>query len=169
MALTVEDGTGKTDADSYVSLVDANTYDTAHGADAGWGAAADAAKEEGLRKATQYLDLAYSWRGSRTNSDQALMWPRRWLWFDGFRLAETAMPQQLKDATVELAIQHVNDTTVLFPVASTERGVKSERKKLGTLEKEVEYLGTKPTAKAFPIVSALIRQFIFTGAEVVRG
>ena len=56
MALVVEDGTGKTDADSYLSLVDADAYNLAHSASTDWNGAVEAVKEKALRLATQYLD-----------------------------------------------------------------------------------------------------------------
>ena len=42
MALTHEDGTGKADAESYLSVTDADTYHTAHGDPAAWSGATTA-------------------------------------------------------------------------------------------------------------------------------
>lgn len=75
MALTVEDGTGLPNADSYVSLVDAAAYHTAMGNEA-WDDALPAEQEAALRRATQYLDTRYRWRGEPLTDVQALAWPR---------------------------------------------------------------------------------------------
>jgi hypothetical protein len=78
MSLTVEDGTAKADAESYISVADASTYHTARG-NAGWaGLASDTIREQMLRKATDYMVSAYRerWAGFRVSMDQALDWPR---------------------------------------------------------------------------------------------
>lgn len=75
MALVVEDGTGLVNADSYVSIAAADAYHTSVGTTA-WAAAADPAKEIALRKATQYVDAHYNFRGDVYSATQALSWPR---------------------------------------------------------------------------------------------
>ena len=69
MVLIVEDGTGKADAESYLSVADADTYHTKHGDSADWDGASTGDKEEALRMGTQYLDATYNtlWIGSRAN------------------------------------------------------------------------------------------------------
>lgn len=76
MPLTVENGTGLVDADSYVSLVDAAAYHTAFGNTAWAAAASDAIREVALRKATRYIDSRYTYRGDQRTSTQSLVWPR---------------------------------------------------------------------------------------------
>lgn len=75
MALTVEDGTGLANADSYVSVADATAYHAAMG-NAAWAALDTDEKEWALRRATQYIDVRYNYRGSPLRSTQALAWPR---------------------------------------------------------------------------------------------
>lgn len=77
MALVVEDGTGKADAESYISVADADTYFTNRG-NATWAALATDAKEQALRKATDYMLATYGlrWAGVRVTDTQALDWPR---------------------------------------------------------------------------------------------
>ena len=66
MALIVEDGTGVSGAESYISVVDADDYHTNHG-NTSWGSADTTAKEIALRKASEYLDGKYGkrWLGIR--------------------------------------------------------------------------------------------------------
>lgn len=77
MALVVEDGTGLANAESYISVADADTYFSDRG-NATWAALTTLAKEQALRKATDYLVATYElrWMGARTTSTQALDWPR---------------------------------------------------------------------------------------------
>lgn len=77
MALVVEDGTGKPDAESYISVVDALAYLTSRG-DVVFSAAAQAAQEAALRNATDYMVSVYRyrWAGYRYTLGQALDWPR---------------------------------------------------------------------------------------------
>lgn len=93
MALEVEDGTGKDDAESYVSTADCDAYHTAMGND--W-TGTDAVKEAALRKATQYIDARYTFRGEPVSEDQALSWP----------LQDIDWPvKALTQATCELALK----------------------------------------------------------------
>ena len=64
MALIVEDGSGKLDSESYISVADCTTYCTAHGLTAWTGT--DAAKETALRNATS------SMKGSGAASTSAM-------------------------------------------------------------------------------------------------
>ena len=64
MSLIVEDGTGLDTAESYVSVVDAGTYCTAHGLTAWTGT--DGVKESALRNATQYIDTMYNFRSAKS-------------------------------------------------------------------------------------------------------
>lgn len=54
MALIVEDGTGLADAESYLSVADADTYHADRNNEA-WQDYSTAEKEAALRKATQYI------------------------------------------------------------------------------------------------------------------
>lgn len=80
MALIVEDGTGKPDANSYVSLAVALDYAQTRGI-AAWTAdgAADATRSAALIRATAFIDATYRGRfpGYRTQGRrQGLEWPR---------------------------------------------------------------------------------------------
>ena len=88
MALIVENGTGLADAESYVSVADADTYFSKRG-NAAWAALATAVKEESLRKATDYMVETYRlrWKGSRVNGVQALDWPRAFVLRADFQYA----------------------------------------------------------------------------------
>ncbi|HEX5539902.1 MAG TPA: DnaT-like ssDNA-binding protein [Methylophilaceae bacterium] len=77
MALIVEDGSGKADSESYISVADADLY-FSNRANAAWAALATPDKEASLRKATDYMGQVYrsQWKGTRVTGTQALDWPR---------------------------------------------------------------------------------------------
>lgn len=95
MALIVEDGVGRADADSYLSVASADAYCAAMG-HVTWAGHDMAGKEAALRRATQYLDARYRFRGERLTQTQALQWPRR-----GFNWPQ----RRLLDACAELAVR----------------------------------------------------------------
>lgn len=78
MSIIVEDGTGLSTAESYISVADATTYFTNIG-NTTWAAiATDALREAALRKATDFMLGRYRsrWNGTRKTTTQALDWPR---------------------------------------------------------------------------------------------
>lgn len=168
MALTVEDGTGLAAADAYVSEADADTYVTAYEPEgfASWNAALSAAKEVAIRKATQYLDSRYSalWKGQKVVPyTQALDWPRYRVYADGALLDYTALPVLLVNATVELAVRFVVSGDLEPDVDSSATGIKRERDKLGPLESEIEYAGTKATRDRQPKVERMLAPLLLSG------
>src|SRR5882672_4506976 len=141
MALIVEDGSGLSNADSYVSAADCNTYAVNMGlafslSDA---AAADAA----LRRATQFIDNRYrfrfagyrlKWRG-RVDA-QALEWPRYGatdVW--GYFIGPNTMPVELIKGTCEGAVRELAKPGILMP--DLKRGGAVKRYKADTVE--IEY------------------------------
>lgn len=73
--MTVEDGTGLVDSNSYVTVAFANDYLASMGVTA-WSALTQDKKEVLLVKATDYVDNTYRWRGRKSTQEQALQFPR---------------------------------------------------------------------------------------------
>lgn len=136
MALIVEDGTGKEDAESYLSVAAADTYFTGRGAPAAWTALDTAKKEAALRYASQALDGMFEWRGVMQTTSQALSWPRSGAYdFEGGRSYPTgAVPERVMQATCELALLHL--TSPLN--TSYDRGGAVRKEKVGPIETEYE-------------------------------
>src|SRR5690348_9503560 len=78
MALTLvkEDGTGRTDANSYASAADGDAYHDGHLYATAWTAASTGNKEKALVFATRLIDSQMQFNGFRANGGQALQWPR---------------------------------------------------------------------------------------------
>ena len=107
MALIVEDGTGKPDAEAYISVADADAYFTARG-NATWAALPDdSAKEAALRLGADYMEGAYGqrWKGCRISQTQALSWPRDGVCVDGYDLPDDEVPVAVARANAELAVR----------------------------------------------------------------
>lgn len=97
MALTIETGAGVAGANSYISVVNAQTWVTARGI-------AVTVTEALLLKAMDYLEsLRAEYQGVKTDSTQALQWPRAGVYIDGVLFDEDAIPQELISAQCQLA------------------------------------------------------------------
>lgn len=172
MALVVEDGTGKSNADAYISTADVTTYLTARrvAADfATWTAADTPTKEIAVRLATQWLDSRYQerWRGVKFDGAQALNWPRDSVELDGFILSASDLPQQLLDATAELALK-VTDGDTLFADMADEGTVRSKAVRIGLISERVEYAGGSKGVKRYRLVEALVSVIIEPSNQLKR-
>ncbi len=110
MSFVVEDGTGKTDATSYVSLADADAYWVDRG-NATWAAATNADKQIALISATEYLDARYMWSsGVKWSTGQALAWPRGGAYDRfGYGIDDDVVPEPVKAACCQLAVRALSD------------------------------------------------------------
>ncbi len=165
MAIVVEDGSGLSTAETYITIVDADAYHAARGNPSAWSGASTTTKESCLRAAACYLDAEYKWRGTRKREAQSLAWPRLYVVDDdNFAISSTVVPERVRRATAELALRHI--TTSIMPDSNT-GGVVRERSKVGPLETEKEYAGTKSTRADFPIVDNLVKGLVVGGDLVV--
>lgn len=110
MALIVEDGTGKTNSESYSSVSFADTYHANQGNTA-WAGFSTSDKEVYLRRATAYMEQNFRsrWAGFRHSIYQALSWPRsdaiiNDLWPAQYVLP-TVVPVQVQEACASLALR----------------------------------------------------------------
>ncbi len=171
MALTVEDGTGKTDADSYLSVADTDTYHTNHSASADWSGATESAKEQALRLATQYLDVRFVdyWQGWRTNQTQSLAWPRTGVIdSDEFVIENDEMPVRLKNAVAELALRVIQGDTLLADIDEPGDN-KVEDIQVGPIKINAEFLGCRSQTKKYPLIEGLIRPLTKMKGSLERG
>jgi len=170
MAIVVEDGTGKSNSNSYISVADAETYNDNHDADSVWDALSDANKEKSLKLATAYLDNTYQmvWLGTQTNEDQALDWPRTGVTKNKeWTYDSDEMPQVLLDATVEAAIVSGNGTN-LMPHLTNPVTKKRQKNKVGPLEQDTEYQGGNSPVTVFSKVASLVESLIAEKGMIQR-
>lgn len=122
--MIVETGDGLVDSNSYISVIDANTYFSARGIES-WDSLTDEEKEQALIKATDYIDSAFKWRGKKKTSEQALNFPRVDLIDDnGFKIER--VPNALRYAVCESA-NLVATGTELFQTQESNGAVTSEK------------------------------------------
>jgi hypothetical protein len=158
MALVVEDGTGLSTAESYVSVADAATYASNHGLT--FAASPEAAAEQALRRATQWLDATYGsqFPGTRTNGrSQALQWPRTDATdVEGEEIASDEIPVEIINATIEAAIRELATPGTLTP--DLKRGGSIKRVKAGSVE--VEYGAGATAMTLFTKIDAVLSSLI---------
>jgi len=175
MAFTVEDGTGKSGANSYLSVADADTYwadrNNASSPDGNaWTGASQSEKEGALVEASAYLDATYEWvwnnpplwRGSESpisqleaftplvNKEQGLKWPRNTAYDEQTYILLDGVPQKVKDATAEAALLAL-DGSLLEP---QERGGMVKREAVGPLS--VEYMDGAPGETSYPFLNRML-------------
>lgn len=77
LVLTVEDGTGLADANTYASVATGDAYHEGHLYASAWDTAAPALKEKALVMATRLIDEFFQFNGVKRRGSQSLQWPRR--------------------------------------------------------------------------------------------
>lgn len=167
MAITVEDGTGLTTADSFISLVDAAAYHTARGNSAWTGT--DTVKEQALVRATSYLEQKYGlkWAGYRKTSTQALSWPRQFVPMPNLLIPEyitdTSVPTEIKNACAILALKALSAELV----SDEERAVISESVS-GAVS--VTYSEFSQQQKVYPEITMLLNRYLAasSGLQMIR-
>ncbi|WP_273522368.1 DnaT-like ssDNA-binding protein [Rhodosalinus sediminis] len=116
MTLTVEDGSGRPDADAFVTVAVCDAYHAARGR-AAWAAATEEAREQAIRRATAYLSTAIGWKGRpRRPRKQALAWPRVWVTDgEGYSVATDRIPPEIAQATAEVALRELERPGAMTP------------------------------------------------------
>jgi hypothetical protein len=126
--MIVEDGTGLTNSDSYISVVEADALAATYGDPSStFTTLLTARKQELLKAATSILDIYLSFNGTLYSTTQALKFPRS-LFYDTEGRLLTGVPNIIKIATL-LQAEYQNENTI---ASSTEQGVNSV--KVGPLE-----------------------------------
>lgn len=159
MTLIVENGTIVANANSYVTVAEADSYWTDR-VDEVWTDAEDAQKERALIQATDYMKQAWRliWKGSIVDSTQAQDWPRRGVdvpdFFDPFFrqvnvplqfqdtyfIPEDEIPNEVKTAQILLARDQMDSSGNATITLQDSLGRKTKREKVGSLE--VEYMNS---------------------------
>lgn len=105
MALTVENGTGLVDADSYASLATARAIAEKYGVSL---PIDDAACEVAIRQGTEYADMQEDcFGGTRLNLEQSLSWPRAGAkTTTGYVIPFDSVPMQMIKASVFAAAEY---------------------------------------------------------------
>jgi len=142
MAITVEDGTGVSNAVSYVTVAAADTYHTARG-NSVWVDAVESDKEIALIRATDYVDQN-RFAGEKLQDTQALQFPRYSIYDRNNVDVGSTVPTEIERATFEYALAVLGTGDALVELDSTpdqasKAGLTFERTKVGPVEEELRY------------------------------
>lgn len=169
--LIVEDGTGLANAESYVSVAYADDYVSKYATPteaAAWTALDNAGKERALRQGTDFLETRYRtlWVSRRTSQLQRLSWPRSFVDdADCFPVGSDEVPEQVKRADVIAALQSLRGD--MIPNITT-GSIKSQRSKIGPLEKEVVYASPASPIAWYRRLELNLKEFLSFG-RIERG
>lgn len=167
---------GDANADSYISLVDADTYFTLRGETTWTGP--DTIKENALRRGTTYLDNQYRtrWLGLTVTIQQALSWPRcdgmrgyyrgytqLLLDINGFQIPQTVVPLQVQRAAAEAALLYLQGI-VLEPrlIGQPLSGLKAVTKKVDVIQTTTEYGDIEATIDRYLVIEGLLRGLVLS-------
>jgi hypothetical protein len=161
-ALVIEDGTLVAGANSYVTLVEAQTY----ASDRGYVIPVDPLEViKHLLRAKDYLEsFRSSYKGSKVSGTQSLQWPRLDVSIDNFDVLSTVIPQDLKDAQCQIVVE----LETADPLPST-NGYSIKRERIDVVETEyaVGYRDTtEPPLPRMPKVDRLLASLIRGGFAI---
>lgn len=170
MTLIIEDGTGKTDANSYASVAIADSYFNSRGVSNWFGANG---QTSALIRSTDYIELKYSSRflGQKATGDQSLSFPRinSGIW------DSNEIPINLIWACCEYAlIALTSDLLLTSQLNSNGLLTYKKREKVGPIETEFALpgigIGSKvENFKAYPKADLLMSTLIISSRrQVIR-
>lgn len=101
MEFIVETGEGLSNATSYITIEEADSYITTFAPNNdSWGELSIEDKERYLIRSTRYVDNMLKWASALKNSTQSLNWPRQDFYDSNGRLISSkSIPMEIKDAT----------------------------------------------------------------------
>lgn len=152
MALVVEDGTGKSDAESYASVSEAKTYADARGLSIS--GKSDLDIEAALRQATVYIESRWRFKAQRASAAQALEFPRTGL-VDWSGYTVTGLPARVRQATLSLALKALSGESLYEDQA---RGGRITSESVAGIS--VSYESGAPTGKVYAEAENLLKPFV---------
>jgi hypothetical protein len=177
VTFVVEDGTGKSDATSYVSVAGADQIILDYGLTWPSGSSdayIDEQKEIALNIGTRYLDTRFNtkWKGRKNSEDQALAWPRvNVVDSDGWIIDNDVIPSQIEQATVEVAV-YFSESGKAFPDLDDEGTISEKKIKIDVIEIHKKFLGGNAGSQIANKVDAILCGFLRgrgANVEVQRG
>lgn len=160
--LVVEDGTGLSTANAYVSLDECIEYCALRGLTFGISPSGDS--DAAIIRATEAIDAKYRGRfpGYRVNGrEQSLEWPRISAYdYEGNLIAADEVPQEIKDATCEAAVREFATAGSMMPDLG--RGGAIRRLKADTVE--IEYADNALVATTFTLIDGILAGILITGS-----
>lgn len=165
MTLTITPG-GASD-DAYISLVAYKAYADAQGFTYPTTTGADDLIEQGIRRATQWIDGEYGRRflGVAATTTQALEWPRCYVPWRGAYLDDETIPAQVEKATAEAARREIATPYSLSP--DMKRGGLIKRVAAGSAE--VEFSDRAPADTVYSVIDGILAPLVSSKAPALSG
>lgn len=113
-----------------------------------------------LTKAHDFIE-SKNYKGTRFNLQQTTMWPRSDVYIDGVLIPADVVPQGIKNAEMQTAIEI---DTGLDPLDNVERATK--REKVDVIE--IEYMDSSSDTTRLTKVMALLRPYIGSNYGLMR-
>lgn len=164
--IIAEDGTVVANANSYLTLAEADTYHIGLENNA-WTDLSAGSRESALRRATTYMVEFYrfKWKGSRKDVDQLLDWPRVDVYLDPAvagdnitaPLASTIVPAEVMNACASLALSASTDTLY------EDQEQKIIREKIGPLD--TTFSEFSPSQKQYSSVNAALSLYLLNNGS----
>tara|TARA_Y100000310_G_scaffold324866_2_gene387352 strand:- start:15167 stop:15685 length:519 start_codon:yes stop_codon:yes gene_type:complete len=154
--MTLDVSVGGASSDSYASVVEYNAYAMARGVDV---SNSVSQKEAWLRVAAEYIDFMYAWRGTKSDSSQARMFPRNGLIDeDGVEVAYDAIPGRVKNSQMQIALE-LKSGADLFG-ANVDGSVQSKTTEVdGAVRETLAYFKGRSKIVKFPLVDNMLMPF----------
>lgn len=170
MAFTVEDGTGLSDANAYISVAEFKAYHDERG-NSYEAACKDSTIQQAIIRATDYIEKRWRnrWKGVRESEAQALAFPRVYL-FDEDGYVIDGIPAKLKQATAEYAVRAITITLMPDPqIDDTSLRVRRKREKVGPIETETEFAEEAPRdLRPYPAADRLLIDYVTPAGRTYR-
>lgn len=161
MAFIVEDGTGVTGANSYVTLQYLYDYLTSRGLPGYDPSGEDPGGQTEIEQgkiviATTYVDSKYNWPGTRKSRTQGLQWPRENATDrDGLDISDDSVPIEVKNAVCEAYLVYDELNLAL------DRGGMVQSVTVGPISET--YMNGASPGKVFPKIDAAVRPIVVGG------
>ena len=155
MSLIIEDGTGVTNANSYVSVAEFNSYATARNIDP---TDYDTEQIEGalVVASVDFISVNYKFKGDALTATQGMQLPTD----------EVGINSSIKNATCAAALLHLKNRLFVDTTEISINGtIESESKSVGSLEKATTYKDGAQYTNKFPTVNIdmMLANYVLAG------
>jgi hypothetical protein len=174
MPFVVEDGTGKTDSNAFISVAYFKAYCDLRGHTY---SDDDTLIEQAIVRATAYLSDSYRWAGERIKGrsaiggGQALAWPR---WDvvddDGYSVPADSVPDEIERATAEVTRRELTTPGAMTPDYTPSERVKMEKFGSVSFEYDLSRTDADSVRPVLLVVRDMIGPLLATGGgSMVQG
>lgn len=179
MAFTLEDGSGVSGSNAYMSVAAVDTHHTDRGNTA-WDDFTDSEQQQAIIRASDYIDQRFGIRfvGLRKTKSQGNEWPRLDAFdADGYLLSgPDALPRQLLKACAEYALRAALYQTLApdapFPVPKQDftdsAAIRPDQEETGQITRVREKVGPLEEEKWFETTSQVLGKNLAAGATGVK-